>query len=127
MSKTKVFSTQANLRHYVYAVRVDALTGAVIEITAGCRIWKSFVQAHKHYSGKRVDIASRWRDDARAHLNGHAGDQSTENFYRRQEARTILDRLAEKVRDYQASLKRKAKLAEQAKVPVKKVAKKKTK
>lgn len=128
MSKTRVFSIQAHLRHYVYAVRVDVLTGEVIEVTAGCRIWKSFGQAYKHYNGQyKALYGQSWRDDTRAHLNGHAGDQSTENFYRRQEARTILDRLAEKVRDYQTRLKRKAKLAEQAKVPVKKVAKKKTK
>lgn len=132
MSKTKVFSTQANLRHYVYAVRVDALTGAVIEITAGCRIWKSFVQAHKHYNGKRVDIGSCWWDDARANLNGHAGDDSTKYYYWREEARTILQRLQMLVSDYTHRLERKRRdeeakastAAKLAKKPVKKIAKK---
>lgn len=125
MGKSKSFSTQANLRHYVYAVRVDALTGAVIEITAGCRIWKSFAQARKHYNGKRdIYYGNSWRDDDRSHLNGAGADLSTRNFYCRQEARMIIDRLDVMVRVYRTSLRRKAKLIEQAKKPVKKVAKK---
>lgn len=126
MSKTKVFSIQAHLRHYVYAVRVDVLTGEVIEVTAGCRIWKSFGQAYKHYNGQYNPLYGHsWRDDDRSHLNGAGADLSTRNFYYRQEARTIIDRLGVMVNDYRVRLRRKAN--EQAKKPVKKVAKKKTK
>lgn len=125
MSKSKSFSIRAHLRNYTYTAKVDALTGVLVGITAGCRIWKSFAQARKHYNGKRdIYYGNSWRDDDRSHLNGAGADLSTRNFYCRQEARMIIDRLDVMVSVYRTSLRRKAKLIEQAKKPVKKVAKK---
>ena len=122
MSKSESFSIRALLREYTYTAKVNALTGELVEITAGCRHWTSFAQAREHYRNKYP--ACRWDDD-RSHLNGAGADLSTRNFYYRQEARTIIDRLGVMVNDYRVRLRRKAN--EQAKKPVKKVAKKKTK
>ena len=140
MSKSKSFSIRAHLREYTYTAKVNAFTGELVEITAGCRHWTSFAQARKHYNGKHSPYyGHNWRDDERCHLNGTGADDSTRNFYYRQESRTIIDRLDVMVRDYRNRLARKATRAEQAgilakkvakksvKKPVKKVAKKKTK
>ena len=126
MSKTQSFSIRAHLREYIYTAKVNALTGELVEITAGCRHWTSFAQARKHYDGKpgNPSYGSNWRDDNNAHLNGTARDRSTELFFYRLEARIIIDRLDVMVRDYCNRHVRKAKLIEQAKKPVKKVAKK---
>ena len=125
MSKSKSFSIRAHLRDYTYTAKVDALTGELVEITAGCRRWGSFAQARQHYNGKRSPYyGDSWRDDHQSHLNGSGTDGSTRNFYYRREARTIIDRLDVMVSDYCNRLVRKAKLIEQAKKPVKKVAKK---
>jgi len=128
VSKSKSFSIRAHLREYTYTAKVNALTGELVEITAGCRHWTSFAQARKHYNGKRdIYYGNSWRDDDRSHLNGPGLADSTRNYYYRQEARTIIDRLDTMVTNYCDRLRRKAKLIEQAKKPVKKVAKKKTK
>lgn len=128
MSKTKSFSIRAHLRDYTYTAEVDALTGDIVEITAGCRHWASFAKAFKHYNGEYDRYyGNSWRDDTQAHLNGAGTDKSTRNYYYRQEARTIIGRLEVMVRDYRDCLVRKAKRARQVKKPVKKVAKKKTK
>lgn len=125
MSKSKSFSIRAHLRNFTYTAKVDALTGELVEITAGCRRWGSFAQARQHYNGKRdIYYGSSWRDDDRSHLNGAGADASTRYFYDRQEARMIIDRLNGMVNDYRDRLARKATRIEQAKKPVKKVAKK---
>lgn len=125
MSKSKSFSIRALLREYIYTAKVNALTGELVEITAGCRHWTSFAQARMHYDGRHSPYYDNsWRDDRQCHLLGTGADASTRNFYYRQEARTIIDRLAVMVSDYRARLRRKAKRIEQAKKPVKKVAKK---
>lgn len=133
MSKTKTFSIQSILRHYSYVCRVDADTGKLINIQAGCRNWTSFAKANRHYDGthKRA-LGVTWQDDTRAHLNGHAADDSTIYYYRREEARTILRRLQVLVSDYTHRLERKrlneeakaSTAAKLAKKPVKKIAKK---
>jgi len=124
VSKSKSFSIRAHLREYTYTAKVNALTGELVEITAGCRHWKSFGKARKHYDGQySIYYGNSWRDDAQAHLNGTGADKSTRNFYYRLESRTIIYRLDAMVSDYCNRLVRKAKLIEQAK----KVAKKKTK
>ena len=125
MSKSKSFSIRTHLRNYTYTAKVDALTGVLVGITAGCRHWTSFAQARKHYNGRHNPYyGHNWRDDERCHLNGFGTDVSTKNFYYRLEARNIIDRLDVMVSDYCNRLVRKAKLIEQAKKPVKKVAKK---
>lgn len=140
MSKTKSFSIQAHLRDYTYTAKVNALTGELVEITAGCRHWTSFAQARKHYNGKRnIYYGYSWRDDDQSHLNGPGLADSTSNYYYRHEARAIIDHLDTMVTNYHDRLTRKSTRAEQAgilakkvakksvKKPVKKVAKKKTK
>jgi len=134
--KTKTFSIQSILRTYHYVCRVDADTGKLIDIQAGCRRWLSFTQANAHYSGEYIKRnGPAWRDDEMAHLKGHAGDDSTRRYYWREEARIILRRLKTLVSDYTDRLERKRRVEEAkakataklAKKPVKKIAKKATK
>ena len=87
--------------------------------------WHYTVDDHEIYHNLPDDEAAYHASDHLkqdgGNLNGIGIDASTGNFYYRQEARMIIDRLNGMVNDYRARLRRKAN--EQAK----KVAKKKTK
>jgi hypothetical protein len=44
---------QCNIRYYEYVAHLSAKTGRLLRITAGCRVWKTFDAALRHYDGLR--------------------------------------------------------------------------
>jgi hypothetical protein len=44
---------QCNIRYYEYVAHLSAKTGRLLRITAGCRVWKTFDDALRHYDGLR--------------------------------------------------------------------------
>ena len=112
--KTKSFSIRAILRgQYTYTATVDALTGKLVHIRAGCRTWGSFDAARKHYDG--VSRPGEWPDNANADYK--RGGRPAELYFHRWEAREILWRLDASVSEYAYKIAKKKKAAAKAKRP----------
>ena len=98
------FRINSNLRHYTYKVKVTTNTGRVVHLRAGCRYWQSFYAARRWYSAETSDTMGflsgpkRWSDEWIAR---QTKDQQEKLRGDRREANAIIDKLEERVQDYQ--------------------------
>lgn len=115
----KKFSVQSNLRHYVYSAFVSEATGRLLRVTAGCRKWKTFEEAKRHYRGEALNRPEYHSDYIYGGLRSVAenygcnfggwGQTYLSLYAQRAEARSILNNLSSKVRLYQSRQRKKAK------------------
>lgn len=55
----KRITVSCNIRSYAYTAHLDRKTGKIMAITAGCRKWRTFKKAFKHYDSGRFSKAER--------------------------------------------------------------------
>ena len=100
--RTKKFSIACILRQHVYVATVNATTGALIDIRAGCRTWHSFDAAKRHYDG--VSLPYVWQHNNNC-IDYGFDRISIERYYWRHEARRILRSLSSSVFAYQEKIR----------------------
>lgn len=98
--EAKKISIACLIRDYTYTAHVSKATGKLSKITAGCRTWKSFKEADRHYE----------RDKWNEHHYGTFIALTPKAFAQRLEARSILARLRLAVETYQLQCSERRKL-----------------
>lgn len=109
-AKTITVERRANIRHFTYRAHLSPKTGRLLKIVAGCRTWKTFLEAELHYQGLgHLDDSIKWSD-------GNTPLDYVEKWARRYEARFIIAKLENDVRDAQRNLRARLRNAKKRKV-----------
>ncbi len=114
MKNRKEIRQRSLIRSYTYVATISTITGKLLRITAGCRTWRDFDHAYRHYK------IERWWGTATEHHEGPIPQMRTSLIYHiaaRREALSILDLLKEKVERYQAK-RRARRTMTRAKAPI---------
>lgn len=102
----KRIQVKCNIRSYTYVAFIDRKTGKVKAVSGGCRLWRSFAAAFRHYEVGRFSAKYRsFPPQSRTWvLNDLRG--MWDNALHRSESIAVLRRLSIKVFAYQAKVRR---------------------